>query len=144
MENDLLEKIPDGNVYSSKKIVVSSFFGGLIASGYMLYHNFKTFGDDRKAKLTILISIVALIFMLGSSFVPALDKVPSILYSLFATLATSFFAKKYQADLTSKHLDAGGKLYETGRAVAVCIISILTLVALVLIPFLLQDKIINF
>jgi hypothetical protein len=67
------------------------------------------------------------------------DKVPNILYSLFITLATSFFAKKYQGYLVGMHIGAGGKLYETGRAVAVCIISILILVALVLIPFFLSS-----
>lgn len=92
MENDILEKIPEGNVYSTKTIVVCSFFGGLIASGYMLYHIFKTFGDDKKAKMSILVSIILFTFMFGSAFVPALDKVPNILYALFATLATSFFA----------------------------------------------------
>jgi glucan phosphoethanolaminetransferase (alkaline phosphatase superfamily) len=143
MENDILEKVPEGNVYSTKTIVVSSFFGGLLASGYMLYHNFKAFGDDRKAKFTILVSILAFTFMFGSAFIPSLDKVPSILYSLFATLATSFFAKKYQAGLISMHLDAGGKTFETGRAVAVCIISLLLLLALVMIPYLLQDQLVS-
>jgi hypothetical protein len=143
MEKDILEKLPEGNVYSTKSIVICSFFGGLIASGYMLHHNFKTFGDDRKAKLTILVSIILLIFVLGSAFVPALDKVPNILYSLFITIATSFFSKKHQGDLVSMHLSAGGKLYETGRAVAVCIISILILVALFIVPLLLQELLIN-
>lgn len=140
MENDILEVIPEGNVFSTKTIVVCSFLGGILASGYMLYHNFKTFGDDRKAKLTIVVSIIVLTLMLCSAFVSALDKVPNILYSLFTTLATSFFAKKYQADMVNIHVDAGGKLYETGRAVIVCIISILILLALILIPFLLQDQ----
>jgi hypothetical protein len=143
MENDLLEKMPEGNVYSTKTIVVCSLFGGILASGYMLYKNFKTFGDDKKAGITIIISVAVLIFMLSISFVPTLDKVPNILYSLFITLATSFFAKKYQGYLVGMHIGAGGKLYETGRAVAVCIISILILVALVLIPFLLQDQIVS-
>jgi hypothetical protein len=72
MENDLLEKIVEGKVYSIKTIIMSSFFAGIIASGFMLYKNFKTFGEQRKANLTIVFSIIILLALIATIFIPAL------------------------------------------------------------------------
>ncbi len=140
MEKDILEVIPEGKVYTTKTILVSSFFGGLLAGSFMLYQNFKTFGDHRKAGITIVISVAVLIFLLAVSFIPSLDKIPSIFYSIIVTAATAFFTKKYQEHLIDMHIVSEGKTYNSGRAILVCVISIAILIGLILVPFLIQDQ----
>jgi len=141
MEKDLLENItiPEGEIYTSGTIVVSSFFGGLLASSFMIYRNFKTFGEHKKAGATILLTILTLVGIVATAFIPALDKIPGIIYTLFITLATSALTKKYQGTLIEKHKAAGGKIYSTGRAVLICVISILLIVGFLLGAFFLQD-----
>ncbi len=141
MENDILEKLPEGSVFSIKTIIVSSFFGGILASSYMLYQNFKTLGEDKKARMTILISTVAFLFMISISYIPFFDKAPNILYSIFFTVSTSYFANKYQRSLVINHQQGGGKIYESGRSVLICIISLAIIASMVLIPFYLQDTV---
>jgi hypothetical protein len=104
MENDLLEKVSEGTVYTSKTIVVSSFFGGILASSYMLYHNFKIFGEHKKASLTIVLSICVIVAVTATVFSPALSKIPGFLFSIFITVLTSFITNKYQLRLISSHI----------------------------------------
>ncbi len=143
MENDLLEKVSEGTVYTSKTIVVSSFFGGILASSYMLYHNFKIFGEHKKASLTILLSICLIVAVIATAFSPALSKIPGFLFSIFITVLTSFITNKFQLRLISNHIATQGKIFETGKAVAVCIIGILAYLALALGAFYLQDSMVG-
>jgi hypothetical protein len=140
MENDLLEKVSEGTIYTSKTIVVSSFFGGVLASSYMLYHNFKNFGEHRKASLTIILTIIIFIAVTATAFSPTLSKIPGLLFSIFITILTSFITNKFQLSLISEHIASQGKTFETGKAVAVCIIGILVYLALALGAFYLQES----
>ena len=139
MEEDKLEVVFEGSVYTQKTIVISAFFGGLFASGYMLYKNFKTFGDDKKAGQTILLSIIGFVFILASGFIPVFEKIPGFFFSVLFTMITSLLTRKFQGDLISKHLNREGRIYSTGNAVAVCLVNILIIVAFLLGVFLLQD-----
>lgn len=138
MEKDLLEDIEvieNGKVYSTKAIVISSFFAGLLASGYMLYKNYKTFGQVRNANLTMLFSVILFFGILGTGYIPALDKIPWVVYSILYTLGTSIFATKFQGDLISKHVAKAGSYFENGNIILVCLISVLILLAVIFVPF---------
>ena len=139
MEEDKLEVVFEGAVYTQKAIVISAFFGGLFAGGYMLYKNFKTFGEDKKAAQTIIFSIIGFVFILASGFIPVLEKIPGFFFSVFFTMITSLLTRKFQGDLISKHLNGDGRIYSTRNAVAVCLVNILIIVAFLLGAFFLQD-----
>lgn len=145
MEKDLLDNIEQeqGKVYSIKTIVFSAFFAGILASGFMIYKNYKTFGDIKKANRSLFCTILLLILIISTMFVPALEKVPGFFYSILLTLGTSIFVNRFQRDLVNNHVSKGGRLYETGNVVAVCIVSILIIVGLILVPFFLQDFVFN-
>lgn len=130
MEQDLLDKQVTGKIYSIRTIVVSSLFGGFPASGYMLYRNFITLEEKSNATRTIVITIAMLVFLMSTAYIPALDKIPGILYSLFLTIATSFIAKKVQGDKIIKFVSEGGKHYSTGHSVLVCILAFIALIAI--------------
>ncbi len=139
MEEDKLEIVYEGTVYTQRTIVISAFFGGMFASGYMLYKNFKTFGDDKKAAQTIIFSIIGFLFILAAGFIPVLEKIPGIFFSILFTMMTSLLTGKLQGDLISKHLNADGRIYSTGNAAAVCLVNILIILAFLLGAFFLQD-----
>jgi len=139
MTEDILENIPEGTVYTTRTIIISTFFGGLLAGGYMVYHNFKTFGEHKKAVVAIVLTIITLLAFIATGFFPALDRIPPIFYTIFITLAVSLLTKRYQGSLVAKHISNNGKIYSTGRAVAVCVISIIVIAAFLLGAYLLQD-----
>lgn len=130
MEQDLLERQVTGKIYSIRTIVVSSLFGGFLASSYMLYRNFIMLEEKSNAKRTIVITIAVLIFLMFTTYIPALDKIPGILYSFFLTIATSFIAKKVQEDKLITFVNEGGEHYSTGHSVLVCILSFIALIAI--------------
>ena len=74
MKEDLLDNIPEIQAYTTRTIVVSSFFGGIPAGCFMIYQNFKSFGDHKKARATILIAILAMIGIMATGFIPVLEK----------------------------------------------------------------------
>jgi hypothetical protein len=139
MKEDLLENVAEGHIYTVRTIVISALFGGLLAGGIMIYQNFKTFGEHKKASVTILITITFLVALIATSLLPVLEKIPNIFYTILITLATSVLAKKYQGNLIEHHLSTGGKIFSTGRAVVICIISILIVVAFLLGAYFMQD-----
>jgi hypothetical protein len=140
MENDLLEKVVEGKVYSVKTIVISSLVASVFASSFMLYKNFKTFKDYRKANFTIVISILTFLIMVASVIIPALDKIPSLYYSLIFSMGTSVIVNRYQSKLINFHVNNGGATYETAKAVAVCIIALLLAAGLLYIIIYFQDS----
>ena len=139
MKEDLLENIPDRQVYSTRTIVISTFFGGLIAGSYMIYQNFKVFGDQRKASTTIVITVLIMILLVISTFVPVLEQIPGIIYSIVITMVASLLTQKHQSDLIVKHINAEGKIHTTGRAVLICVIALLIMAAFVFGAYFLQD-----
>jgi uncharacterized membrane protein YoaK (UPF0700 family) len=139
MKEDLLENVSEDSIYSVKAIVLSTFFGGLLAGGFMMYQNFKTFGEHKKASLTIVFVILTFIALIATAFLPALEKIPNILYNIIITLTVSFLVKKHQEALVTKHINAGGKTFTTGRVILICVLSIILVIAFFLGVFFLQD-----
>lgn len=139
MEKDLLEHIPERPVYTIRMIVICTFIGGLPAGGYMIYQNFKTFGDMGKARATIILIIAGMLLLFGTAFVPALENVPGLVFTILLTLAVSLLTQKFQSDLIFKHIQSDGKIYSSGRAILICVISILILAAFALGAFYMQD-----
>ncbi len=139
MENDHLEIPPSGKVYSTKMVVISSFCGGLVAGGYMMHRNFKTLGQESKANMTLVFTVFALLLVGSTSFIPTLDKIPTIYYNLCFTFITSFIMQKYQSHGLNTFTGAGGEIHSAGKAVLVCVLALAILLTVGLGIFLLQD-----
>jgi hypothetical protein len=139
MKEDLLEDVTEGQIYTTRTIVLSALFGGLPAASFMLYQNFKVFEEHKKASAIILITILTLGGITATSFIPALEKIPDIFYAILITIAVSLLTKKYQGNLINRHISTGGKIYSTGRALLICLISVLLVAALFSGVYFLQD-----
>lgn len=145
MEQDLLTGITETNskVYKTRTIVIATFLGGLLAGSYMLYRNFNAFNEASKAKATIFITLFLFILLIGSAFVPALNDIPGVLYSLAITFLIAWAAGKYQKENISLSISRGSGEYSTGNVVLICICSLVITVAFYLVPYLLSDLPVN-
>jgi len=145
MENDsTLVVQPAGKVYKTQMIIVATFFGGILAGAYLLASNFKTFGDKKKANATWLLTILVLLFLVSTLFIPVLSKVPSLVYSGLCAALVGWVTATYQQKEVQAHLAAGGAHYSGGRVLAVVAIGLAIIVAVALIAFVLQDAAVGF
>ena len=74
--------------YTEKQIYASTFFGGPIPPGILIYKNFKRIGDDRKASLTLLLTFLftfVLFYSLMHLPEEISDKLPNILFTSLYT-----------------------------------------------------------
>lgn len=135
----LLETPAGGSVYKISTIRLATFFGGPLAGGYMIAANFKTFGDEKKQKITWLFTalITMLIFVL--SLLPALTNVPGISYTFAYFFIANFFATKYQQQNINLHLEEGGKEFSKGNAILVSVIGLLLVIAPAVTFLLIED-----
>ena len=89
--------------YSEKQIYASTFFGGPIPPGILIYKNFKRIGDDRKASLTLLLTFLftfVLFYSLMHLPEDISDKLPNILFTSLYTgiiyiVYNRYFANKF-------------------------------------------------
>jgi hypothetical protein len=136
MLEDVIEPIPEGKIYALNSVSIGTFFGSLLAGGFMMAHNYRVFGDKLAAIKTWVISILSLLALIATAFIPELDRVPSFIYSLFCVMAVNFFCRRYQLTQIQQHVQKGGELYSTGAVVAVVVINAICLVALIFLLYL--------
>jgi hypothetical protein len=139
MQNDILDKVIVKPVYTTRMMVIASIFGGFYMGSYMMYKNFKTFGDHRKAAATILFTILAFVALIGSAFIPSREKIPGFFYVLLFSLAIAVLSKRFQGDQILQHVSSGGKLFSSGRALIMCLIGVLISVAIILAAMYLAE-----
>jgi len=74
-----------------------NFLGGPLVAGYFISENFKVFDDERKARNTILISIVFTVFLFSLIFlIPQNIKIPNQIIPLIYTGIAYFLVQHYQ------------------------------------------------
>ena len=88
--------------FTEKQIYVSTFFGGPVSAGILIYKNFKAIGDERKAIMTLILTLVfSSALFWGFINIPEeiTDKMPDILITIVYTLIIYFVYKTYFAKL---------------------------------------------
>lgn len=139
MQNDVLSPIPTGKVYKVQSIIIATFFGGMFAAAFLLAGNFRTF-EQRRKLVSVWVYAVVLFLLLGLiSFVPELDKVPGIVYSIVITAIIAAYTNAQQKDLIEEHIKNGGEVHSGGRVFVVTLIGIILMVAFVLFTLWLAD-----
>jgi hypothetical protein len=139
MEKDILTPVPAGRVYSIRQIILATFFGGMFAAAFLLAGNFKTFDQKQKVFGTWVYAVI-LFFLLGvSAFIPALDKIPGIIYTIVITALIAVYVNAQQKKLIEAHITNGGEVHGGGRVLAVTLVGIVLMVGFVLLSFWLSD-----
>lgn len=132
MQENFLEEFNEtsGKIYSSKSILWGTFLAGFAAGAYMLYQNFKSFGQTEKARMIVIGAIASFAFLTFSLFSPVLDNIPGFVYSVFFTLMANFVILRYQKQLINVLIEKGGEFQSSGNVIIVCIVAIIVIIIL--------------
>ncbi|WP_462248247.1 VWA domain-containing protein [Ekhidna sp.] len=128
--------------YKIASIWAASFFGGPLAGGYLIRHNFLFLGENDKANLTTALTLILtliltfLLLVLPETFI---DNIPNYLlptiYGLFAALIVNLYQKKQ----LSEHEKEGLPFESNWKVLGISILAALywvLIILLYLIPFL--------
>ena len=138
METHILSNINPNKVYKEGAIQIATFLGGPLVAGYFIATNFKQLGEEHKVKRTWLFTILGFIaYMVLAYNVP--DSVPGIVFTGISTLLTAFIVQRYQSTQIKAHIEAGGTMYSTKRAVLIGLGVGIVFIALVVGAFFLAD-----
>jgi hypothetical protein len=86
-------------IYTKERISIATFFGGPLAAGFLIGHNFKIFGDDIKARYAIILGILSTIILLELIFLiphKIIKYIPHVLIPVFNTGILYFIVDKTQ------------------------------------------------
>lgn len=131
--NEMKSITTQRKVFTPKHIFLATFFGGPLATGYMLANNYKALGQNEYVKhcwiatalfYTLLITVLLLI--------PEDTKMPNFIIPLLYSWGARWLAEKLQGNLLEEYLTEGGLLYRWKRILVVTLLSFLaTLVFIV-------------
>lgn len=100
--------------FTEKQIYAATFFGGPIPPGILIYKNFKSIGDDRKAALTLILTFLfTTLLFYGVMQLPEeiSDKLPNILFTTLYTGIVYLIYHSYLADkINDKIVEAENKM----------------------------------
>lgn len=139
MQNDILTPTPEGKVYKTQSIIIATFFGGLFAAAFLIAGNFKTLGQKQKMFSTWVYCVLLLLVLAFTSFVPALDRIPGIAYTIAVTALIAAYVNAQQKNKIDEHIENGGEVHAGVRVFLVALVGLLITVALVLLSFWLAD-----
>ena len=94
-------------VFTNALISIATFFGGPLAAGFLIAHNYKVFGNTSAAKKTIFLGVVftlllfSLIFSLPQN---SINKIPSAFIPGIYTAIITFLVERLQGDKIKEHL----------------------------------------
>lgn len=139
LQKDLLTEIPAGKVYTTQQIIIGTFLGGLLTAAIMLSANFKLIGKTHAIRTTWALSILFFILLIATAFVPELDKIPNIAYSLLSTAFVVFSCNRFQEKEIKMHMENGGAKHTSGKVAGVILLGLSIFVLIALASFALQD-----
>ena len=117
-----------GKLYQAKGIWIATALGGPLATGYLMWYNFKQLDESEKATNSIIISlgvtflITALLFVLPESIV---DKIPSYLFTSAYLGVAIPLVNQQQGEALKRHLKNNGEFESNWKAAGVGILAAL-------------------
>lgn len=141
MQEDLLDDVPQKKLYKDMAVRAGTFIGGPVVAGYLIAENFKILGQEDKVKTTWMVTIISTIVIFGTAFlIRGMDKMPNYIIPFVYTLIASYIVRQYQGDQIRSHIERGGQMYSTWRAILIGIMGLLATVTIIFIILLLTDK----
>lgn len=123
-------KTKDLKFYSQTAIVIGTFIGGPLASGYLIKKNYLSLNKADEGKKSLIIGIISSILLfLGILMTPdsIMDKIPSqILPAIYTTIVYVIVEKKL-GPILNLHKENGNEFHSIWRAVGIGFISLIIL-----------------
>lgn len=112
MEESHFTEIPTEKIYSQKAIWLGAFLGGPVVAGYFISQNFRAFKDDKKTKITLLITTVTSIALFTALLLtPDNVKIPNQLIPLLYSGISYYITKHFQEQKINEHIKNGGEYF---------------------------------
>lgn len=120
------------SLYQLSAVALATFFGTVLAGGYIMYINFKNLGLEKKAKNSLIYSFIATILILGiSMLIP--DEVPNMAIIVPQLLAMSHIAKTQQAAMIEEHINSGGMMFSNWKAFGISMLFLLAIFSIIFV-----------
>lgn len=119
--------------YNERAVLLATFLGGPLAGAWLMASNFKAMGETVRATRTWVFAVMALVLVFLLSYIPSLDKIPSLFYSFAFCWTAHFLTRKYQGPQLQLHQENGGQFYTTWRAVGIGLIGMAVVLVIILV-----------
>ncbi len=136
----------DRRLYSIRGIDIATFFGSLVAGGYLLSRNFRQLGDSEAARNSILLGLLGITAVFTAAFqLPDMDarqaRLVRFVFQAVQVGAVHLAARRFQGAALAEHEASGGTFFSGWRAAGVGLLFALGIMAaLVAFVFLIPEQ----
>jgi hypothetical protein len=121
--------VPAGKLFSEDKLLLGAIFGGPFVASYILYRNFRTLNEHKKAAAVIIIIAFVTIWAFWAGMRGINIPIPmAVLPFLYTGIAWGIM-KKYQAERIKEHINNGGELIGWKKLLTIIILGYIILSA---------------
>lgn len=129
----------DRKIYNEKMVRVSTLLAGPFAAAYLMAENYKTFGQEKRAKQTLIYGSLATVFIFGTLLLlpeKVLDKVPQFLLPILFSIIAQFLMRRFQTPDVENYLTEGGQKHSNWKVARVsALVFVLELLAILVLIF---------
>ena len=125
-------------IYNENMVRVSTLLAGPFAAAYLMAENYKTFGQEKLARQTLICGSVVTVFIFGTLLLlpeKVVDKVPHFLLPIIFSVIAQFLMRRFQTPEIETYLNEGGQKHSNWKVAGVSglVLAIEVLTVLVLI-----------
>lgn len=127
-------------VFTAKMLWVASYLGGPLVAGYVLAHNYKVFGQQKRVQQAwIWSAVVTIVVFISVAFIPESVNIPNFIIPFFYTgIAAIFFHKTLQSN-TDKHLEQAGRKQSWWLVIGAAVVGLIVTFVIGFVTFILVD-----
>jgi len=132
LENGTTASSADYQLYKISGIGIATFFGSMLAGGFLMSRNYKKLGKDAAAMKALVYSALATVAVLVISFlIPEDLNIPNLAFTIPQIIVMVQLAKKKQGNDIDAHVANGGALASDWKAFGISLLVIVALMAAV-------------
>jgi branched-subunit amino acid permease len=112
----------DRKIYNEKMVRVSTLLAGPFAAAYLMAENYKTFGQEKLARKSLIFGSVTTVFIFGTLLLlpeKVLDKVPRFLLPILFSIIAQLLMRKLQTPEIETYLTEGGQKHSNWKVARV-------------------------
>jgi len=120
--------------YKISGIGIATFFGSLIAGGYLAAYNLKALGRHHEARNVMITTIVAsALIVIVSYTLPSRFNIPGVAAGIVQTMIMVQFSKKWFGYDIASHITNHGKMYSNWKAFGISMLFLLLLLGIIIL-----------
>lgn len=136
-EADLVDVSTDNShigLYKISGIGIATFFGSLIAGGYLAAHNLKALGRPREARNVLITTVVATLGIIILSYLlPTHMNLPGLVTGIVQTMIMVQFSKKWFAYDLAAHIAHDGRMISNWKAFGIAMLFLMCMLAILVL-----------